>query len=70
MQPEKCGLPSAALFTDILKFLPATFNLWAVASSAFLWRRLVKQHTFASDLAKDLVTIITFDMLVRAFQGK
>lgn len=67
MQPEKCGLPSAALFTKILKILPAAFDLWAVTSRAFLWRWLVKEHTLAGDLTDYLVTIITSDTLVRAF---
>lgn len=67
MQPEKCGLPSAALFTKSLKILPAALDLWAVASRAFLWRWLVKEHTLAGDLTDHLVTIITSDTLVRAF---
>lgn len=66
MQPEKYGLPSAALFIKILKILPAAFGLRAVASRAFLWRWLVEKHTFACDLTDHLVTIITSDTLVRA----
>lgn len=60
-------MPSAALFTKILKILPAAFGLRAVASRAFLWRWLVKEHTLAGDLTDYLVTIITSDTLVRAF---
>lgn len=67
MQSEKFGLPSAALFTEILKFLPAAFDLWAVTSRAFLWRWLVEEHPFAGDLTDHLMTIITSDTLVRAF---
>lgn len=70
MQPEKCRLPSAALFTKILKILPAAFDLWAMASGTFLWRWLVEEHPFAGDLTEDLVTIITSNMLVRALQHK
>ena len=70
MQSEKCGLPSAALFTEFLKFLPAAFDFWTMASGTFLWRWLVKEHTSSGDLTKHLVTIITSDALVGSFQRK